>query len=93
MKAADIDRIFTKLRMEIRNTKDKHAWFVHEGKRILKTKRSHGRGELKGNIRHLIRQQLRLNENQFRELRACPLDREGYIDILRGKDLIPSTPN
>lgn len=90
MKAADVDRVFRKLEMEIRDTKDRHAWFVHEGKRILKTKRSHGRGELKGNIRHFIRQQLKVNEEQFRDLRDCPLDRGGYIEILRQKGLIPS---
>ncbi len=90
MKTADADRVFKKLQMEIRSTKDKHAWFVYEGRRILKTKRSHGRGELKGNIRHLIRQQLKLNDAQFRELVACPLERDGYIEILKQKGLIPS---
>lgn len=89
MKAADIDRAFGKLGMEIREARDKLAWFVHEGRRILMTKRSHGKGELKGKTPHLIRQQLRLNEEQFRQLVACPLDRQGYIEILRQKGLLP----
>lgn len=91
MKAAEIDRVFHKLGMEIREAKDRLAWFVHEGKRILMTKRSHGRGELKGRTAHLIRQQLRLNEEQFRQVVACPLDRQGYIEILRQKGLLPPT--
>lgn len=90
MKTADVDRVFKKLRMETREGKDKHAWFIHDGKRVLKTKRSHGRGEIKGNIRHLIRQQFKLNEDQFRELLSCPLGREEYIAILTEKGYILS---
>ncbi len=91
MKASDIDRAFAKLGLEIRESKDKIAWFVHEGRKILMTKRSQGRGEVKGNIPHLIRQQLRLNEQQFRDLIACPLDREGYVTILKEKGILQST--
>lgn len=89
MRAFEIDRVFHKLQMEVRDAKDRIAWFVYQGKKVLKTKRSHGRGEIKGNVAYLIRQQLKLSEDQFRELIACPLQRDEYIEILRGKGLLP----
>lgn len=35
-----------------------------------------------------IRRQLRLSTGDFEELLACPLDRPGYIEILRSKGVI-----
>ena len=53
MKTADIDRAFAKLHLEIRSSKDRIAWFVYKGKKILMTKRSQGRGDVRGKIPHL----------------------------------------
>jgi len=77
--------------MQIRDTKHRIAWFIYNGRKILRTQRSHGRGELKGRIPDLIRQQLKLNEEQFRELVACPLGKEEYIQILRQKNFLSPT--
>jgi hypothetical protein len=87
MKAGEVDRIFKKLQMKTRDGKDRLAWFMHEGKPILFTRRSHGRGDV-GNIAHFIRQQLRVNEEQFADLRDCPMTREQYVDLLKAKGLI-----
>lgn len=57
---------------------------------MLKTFRSHGSGKIEGTIPSKIRQQLKLNESQFDDLIACPLDREGYVAILRTKGFIGS---
>lgn len=84
----DIDRAWRKLGLEIRNTGDKHAFLRVEGKVVITTLRSFGSGKLSGNIPHRIRQQLKLNDDQFRDLLRCPLGREEYIDILRQKNLI-----
>jgi len=88
VKAADVDRIFKKLRMRVREGKDTLAWFEYEGRPIIYTKRSHGKGDL-GNIAHFIRQQLRVNEDQFAGLRDCPISLDDYVGILRSKGLIP----
>ena len=40
-------------------------------------------------MQHLLRQQLKLNESQFKDLIDCPLKRPEYVEILRGKGLIP----
>ncbi len=92
LKAAEFDRIVRKLDLRTRNTGDRHAWFEYAGRPIVFTKRSHGRG---GDLpfSHHIRQQLKLNEDQFRDLKDCPLDRAGYVAILRNKGLIPPDVN
>lgn len=87
MKGKDIDRVFEKLAMRTRQSGDKLAWFVHEGKTILHTKRSHGAGDV-GHTAHLIRQQLKVSEEVFRGLINCPVDREAYVEVLRQKGLL-----
>ena len=74
--------------MEIRDTGDRHALFKVGGKLILRTKRSFGSGKLEGDIPSFIRQQMKLNHDQFAELLACPLDRARYIEILKTKKVI-----
>ena len=88
LRERDIDRAWAKLGMEISDTKDRHALFRVKGKIIIRTKRSFGAGKLDGNIPHFIRQQMKLNDQQFQDLIDCPLDREQYIQVLRDKQLI-----
>lgn len=89
MKTRDILRIFEKLEMEIREGRDTLAFFRWEGKTVLWTKVPHKSGELKGKLPHFIRQQLRLNEEQFRAVIACTIWRREYAEILRAKGLLP----
>jgi hypothetical protein len=93
LKVTDFDAIMNKLQMEIRDSRDKLAWFVYSGRRILSTKRSHGRGDIRGKVPHFIRQQLKVNDKQFQDLIRCPLDREGYINILKEKRIITEDEN
>ena len=65
--------------MEIKNTGDVHAIFRYKGKLILRTKRSFGSKSLDGNIPRFIRQQMKLNPSQFKDLIDCPLTLEKYI--------------
>ncbi len=88
LKAAEIDAAWAKLQMEVKETGDRHALFRHDGKIIVRTKRSFGSGKLDGNIPTFIRQQMQLNTKQFKDLIDCPLKRDGYLEILRGKGLI-----
>ena len=74
--------------MVIKNTHHRRAKFYYKGKLILTTKRSRGRGAIDGPVQHLIRQQMKLTQLEFRNLIACPLDLRGYIDILKMKGLI-----
>jgi hypothetical protein len=85
LKVHHFERIVTKLRLTTRNTGDRHAWFEHDGRIVTRTKRSLGAGDLPAD---LIRQQLKLNEDQLKRLVGCSLDRDGYIGILREKGLL-----
>lgn len=86
LKAKDFERIVRKLDLRTRNSGDRLAWFEYGGKTITRTKRSNKSGDLP--FAHAIRQQLKLTEDEMRALVACPLDRAGYVAILRRQGLI-----
>ena len=88
MKVRDILRLFEKLEMEIREGRDTIAKFKYRGKVISRTKVPHKRGELKGKLPYFIRQQLRINDKQFRGFIDCTLYRQDYEAILREKGFI-----
>ncbi|MGH8278652.1 MAG: hypothetical protein ACRETQ_03685 [Gammaproteobacteria bacterium] len=84
----EVDRAWNKLGMVIKPGRDRWARFYYEGKWILSTRRSWGSGKLDGHVPDFIRQQMKLNEDQFRDLISCPLQLEGYVEILKSKGLI-----
>jgi len=86
MKVHEFDRLESKLKLKTRNSGDRLAWFEHEGKVIVRTKRSHGNKDLP---EHLIRQQLKVNEKQFAGLISCEVSLDDYVGILKTKGLIP----
>lgn len=88
LKGGDVDRAWQKLGFDIARTGDIHAKLYVDGKLILRTKRSMGSGKLDGRIPHFIRQQMKLNEDEFSRAVECPLTREEYIEILRSKGII-----
>jgi len=88
IKAREFDRLVAKFGLKTRDSGDLLAWFEFEGKTITRTRRSKGSGDLP--MQHSIRQQLKLDEEQLRQAVGCHLTRDGYIEILRGKGLIPS---
>lgn len=90
IKAADFEHLAQKLQLRTRNARDRLAWFEYEGRIITRTRRSHGRGDMP--FSDQIRQQLKLNEEEFRRAIGCHLSRDEYIEILRKKGLLPPTP-
>ena len=86
IKAQEFDRLVEKWGLRTRKTGDLHAWFEHNGKVITRTRRSMGSGDLP--MQHSIRQQLKLNDEQFHAAISCKLDRNGYVEILQRKGLI-----
>lgn len=85
IKIRDVRRAFTKLDMKIREGADTLAFFEYGGEDVLFTKVPHGSGDLKGKLPHYVRQQLKLNESDFKALLDCPIDRDKYIEILKQK--------
>jgi hypothetical protein len=86
IKAREFDHLVAKLGLQTRDSGDLLAWFEFEGKKITRTRRSKGSGDLP--MQHSIRQQLKLNEEQLRKAVGCQLTRDEYIEILRGKGLL-----
>lgn len=64
------------------------GYLIYKGRRILKYHFSHGRGDMVGNVGDIFRQSFLLDELQFINLLKCPLDKEGYINILKEKGRI-----
>ena len=85
MKVHEFERLVHKLALAVRNSRDRLAWFEHDGKVITRTKRSHGKGDLP---EHLIRQQLKLNQNELAGILRCSLYRDDYVEILKKKGQI-----
>lgn len=89
IKQRDFITITRKLEMRVREGRDTLAFFFYNGQKTgIFTRVSHTRGSLKGRITSFIRQQLHLNEDQFRDLINCPLDKEGYVRILKDTGII-----
>ena len=88
MKVREVLKLFDKLEMEIREGRDTIATFRYNEQAIIRTKVPHKSGELKGNLVHFIRQQMRLNEIQFQKLADCTLYRKDYEEILKDKGYI-----
>ncbi len=96
-KAREIDIIIKKLGMETRNSRDLHAWLVHNGMVVVRTRRSHGKSKYVPADK--IRCQLKVNESQFAGLISCSVEKKDYIKILTDKGVIakedykPEVPN
>ena len=85
--AREFDRVMRKFGFRTRRSGDLIAWLEIDGRQVVWTKRSHkGSGDLPHY--HDIRQQLYLNESQLRDAINCPLDREGYLEILGRRGII-----
>jgi len=85
MKSREFQVLINKLQLEIRDTGDRHAFFVHEGRKVIKTKISHGHCELPD---YWYRKQLLVNERQLAGLIGCTLSRSDYVEILKTKGRI-----
>ncbi|MBI4339417.1 MAG: hypothetical protein HY680_05640 [Chloroflexi bacterium] len=86
IKAQEFDRLVAKLGLKTRESGDLLAWFEYEGKVVTRTRRSKGSGDLP--MQHSIRQQLKLNEDEFQKAIGCSLTMEEYIAILKRKGLM-----
>lgn len=93
MNLRDFATIERKLGMETRDSSHHHAWFVHNGVTVARTKRSHGNNKFIPE--DLIRKQLHVNQEQFSGLVSCVVSKDEYIKILTEKGVIsePSQAN
>lgn len=87
IRSRDFDLLIRKFEFQTRDSGDLLAWFEYEGKRVVKTKRSHTRGRDLP-FQHAIRQQMKLNEDELAQALRCTLDREAYVELLKRKGII-----
>jgi hypothetical protein len=85
IKKAEIAKIFKKLKLQVRSTKHRYGWFMFNDRKILRVHYSHGKGTLPGRVSDKVRSQLKLNQEDFRNLIDCPLTLENYVAILKRK--------
>ncbi len=57
LKKRDVLHIFDKLELQVRSTHHVIGWFVHGGRKILKTRVSFGRGDIPKSVVHKLRGQ------------------------------------
>ena len=60
MKPREFDKVVAKLGMDTRDTDHRHAWLVHEGVTVARTKRSHGKAKFVPEF--AVRKQLHVDE-------------------------------
>lgn len=87
IKAREFEVVVSKLRLVTRNSGDRLAWFEHKGKKILYTRRSYKKGRDLP-FQHSIRQQLKLNEDELKQVIGCQINRDDYVELLKTKGLL-----
>ncbi len=88
LKKREMRSVFSKLKMRIAHTHHKIAYFEYKGTEYLKTRVSHGQGDIPKPVIDRIRKQLFLNRSQFKDLVKCPLGYDEFVVILKGKNII-----
>ena len=90
IRASELDHAWHKVGLQTRQGR-RHiiAQLRLGGKLYLTTMRSRGSGALRGQLPDLIRQQMRLDKQQFADLLNCPLKRDGFLQILADRGVVP----
>ena len=70
-----------------RNSGDLLAWLEYEGRVVVRTKRSHTKGRDLP-FQQVIRQQMKLTDEELRQALGCSLSRDKYIELLQCKGVI-----
>jgi hypothetical protein len=88
LKKREAEILFSKLQFVIKTSHHKSAVLYYEGRAILRTRISHGQGDIPPVVVAKMRNQLKVTEAQLRELIACSMSYEDYIAVLKAKGII-----
>jgi len=80
--------LFVKLQLDVESSHHKTATFYYKGHAILRTRVSHGRGDIPPIIVAKMHSQLKVTEEQMHRLVNCSMSYEEYITLLVTKGLI-----
>jgi hypothetical protein len=89
LKLREAERLLRRLGWEQAGDAKDLIWLYRaaDGRMLLRTRMSKGRGDMKGNVASKFRAQLRLTEAEMREALADRLNDEGYLALLRRRGL------
>jgi len=88
LKMREAETLFAKLQLNVESSHHKTATLYYEGRAILRTRVSHGRGDIPPIIVAKMRSQLKVTEEQMRRLVDCSMSYVDYIALLTAKGLI-----
>lgn len=90
MRRREALKVFRKLNMDVTEGK-KHtkAKLRIEENLIIRSKLSHGRGEIQGKVPYYIYQQLKLRKDEFNEICSCTKEFNDYLELLKQQGLLP----
>ena len=71
-----------------RTGSETNIWYEVDGKAILRVTIPKGRGDIRTWTLNSIRNQLKLNHQQFKDFVKCPLEAQEYDAIIRSKGLL-----
>jgi len=71
-----------KLKIDFRGSKEMHGWFLLQGRKAAMITVPKGRKKVGKGLYHSMASQLRLSNDEFKDLLVCPLDKSGYERIL-----------
>ena len=77
-----------KLKGTPRSTKENNVWYEIDGVKVLRITYPHGKGTLSPGTLNSIKNQLKLNREQFIDLIECPMKAKDYEDIIRSLSII-----
>ena len=93
MKTKEVLFVWNKLKLEIsEGAKHTKALLRHNDVVVVRTYMSRGAGKLDGDVPHMIRQQMKLNAEQFRLIHDCTYWRSDYLRILTDRGMISGAP-
>jgi len=87
MSVQEFDGVLRKFGFDTRSTHHKLAWLIHDGKKVVRTRRSNVKGR-DVPAEHAIRKQLYLTTTQLKQAIRCTLDKDQYLAILSEKGIL-----
>jgi hypothetical protein len=90
IKLTEAERLLFKLGLERAGDAKDIIWLYRapDGRPVLRTKISKGRGDMKGHVADKFRGQLKLTESQLRAALDCTTGAEEYRALLRAKGVL-----
>jgi hypothetical protein len=75
----------TKLRLSVSSGKELQGWYCLDGKKVLRVTLPHDHGTLPPGTANAIRNELKLDHEQFARLVQCPMKASDYEALIRTK--------